>query len=440
MSTGTSGENTPNRAKNDTDAADESSQFDRGTHSRRGVLRGFGALGATLGASGLASADDDDEEDDDDGFGVDLDWDPDWDFVQPTLGDEFSLLFSNNWLVPGLDLPTLDLGWLGSVDLGNIGGAPQIERRASEIGTELAGSDYDVVAMCENFRQSERQAIQSKLSNVADVHAKPGSGDISMFDIPTLHSGLHTLTTGETNIVSRDAVAFDAQGDYVRDADFYGNKGVQYTEIDVGAGNVDLFSTHMIAGGGLPIDPEEDIPFADPDPPGLYRAKQIRQMRDFILDKQKPENLTIAAGDFNVDSANPDTVNGRDLYNLLHAELGKAGLYDAWERHGGPVGTTTLKGGQPGGLDRARIDPENPDYFESDGQRRDYPDVEDKRLDYIFVQEAQPEHSFEFDVDSIRRRHFWREKVGALLFWADKDDVPNYASDHVALELNMTVY
>lgn len=406
--------------------AEESAEGTR----RREVLHGIGAFGAGLGLSRLDFGDEDDEP------AFDWEWERDWERVEPITGEDISILYANTWLLDGLNIGEVDLGWFGSIDVGKIAAKPQLDQRAEEYGKALDESNYDVVMMCENFRSEDRNRIENLIGDLSDRFDGPKSAPIGPLDIPSKHSGLHSFTMGDNTILDRAAEGFEEQGNFLRDADYYANKGVHYIEVDVGVGTIDLFTTHMISGGGL-LSPG-DIPFVNPTPAPEFRAAQIKQMRDFILEHQKSENITVVTGDFNVNAENPDHAHGEDLYTTLTDAMGEADLYDAWVEHGGSVGTTFIKG-HPG-LERGRVHPEKPKYFDDTGEYRDYPDIDDRRIDYVFIQEEQPSHSFEIEVESLRRRHFWREIAGALLFWAEPEEVPNYLSDHIALELNLSAY
>jgi endonuclease/exonuclease/phosphatase family metal-dependent hydrolase len=202
---------------------------------------------------------------------------------------------------------------------------------------------------------------------------------------------------------------------------------------------VDVFTTHLIHGGDLNVNPA-DIPFSDPASIEEYRAKQIAEMAAFVREAGSEENVTIVAGDFNLNVEQPGVVPERDQTEaeLFGEFLEDCSLYDAWDRHGGPVGTTYIEHGPPGGMERAKIDPINPNYLEDHGERCEYSDVSDRRIDYVLVEEPKPEHTFRLEVEHIRRRHFWRGKTNTREFWATPD-VPNYVSDHVGLELECSI-
>jgi len=360
-------------------------------------------------------------------------------FSSPDSDTSFTFLFYNTWLLDGVDLPALEFGRLGSVSPGTIGRTPDLDSRTRDLCRALTGSNYDVVALCEVFKRETREALAGQIEGVTDSYAGPGATSLERIDFPSKHSGLCTLTGNDNRIVDTSAVGFDHRGNSLRDADFYANKGVQHVEVDVGPGKVDVFTTHLLHGGDLNLDPA-DIPFSDPDSIEEYRAKQLAELSAFVRAAGSEENLTIVAGDFNLDVEQPGVVSERNRTerDLFEEFKSACSLYDPWERHGGPVGTTYIKHGPPGGMDRARIDPAHPNYLEDRGERCEYPDVPDRRIDYVLIEEPQPEHSFDLEVEQIRRRHFCRDKANTREFWATRD-VPNYISDHVGLELECSV-
>jgi endonuclease/exonuclease/phosphatase family metal-dependent hydrolase len=355
-------------------------------------------------------------------------------------GDEdFTFLFYNTWLLDGIELPELEFGPLGTVSPGTIGRMPDLDGRTRDLCRALTESNYDVVALCEVFQRETREALAEQVEGVTDSYAGPGATSLERIDFPSKHSGLYTLTGNGNPIVDSSEVGFDHRGNSLRDADFYANKGAQHVEVDIGPGKVDVFTTHLLHGGDLNLDPA-DIPFSDPDSIEEYRAKQLEELTTFVQEAGSAENLTIVAGDFNLNVEQPRLVpeRNRTEVDLFEAFKQDCSLYDPWERHGGPVNTTYIEHGPPGGMDRAKVDPINPNYLEDHGERCEYPDVPDRRIDYVLVEEPQPAHTFELEVEHIRRRHFWRGKTNTREFWATSD-VPNYISDHVGLELDCTL-
>jgi endonuclease/exonuclease/phosphatase family metal-dependent hydrolase len=351
-------------------------------------------------------------------------------------GEPFSFLFYNTWLLDGVELPTLEFGPFGRVSPGTVGHMPDLAGRTRDFCRALDGSSYDVVAMCEVFRESTRNRLADEVGWVADSHAGPGSAPLERLDIPSKHSGLCTLTGPDTPIVDTTDRGFSHRGHSLRDADFYANKGAQHVEVDVGPGSLDVFTTHLIHGGDLNLTPNE-LPFADPPSIEEYRARQLSELAEFVQTAGSEENITVVTGDFNINAADPRLVSERNRGEdeLFEQFLAVCSLYDAWERHGGSVGTTYIEHGPPGGMARAKPDPAAPDYLEDRGRRCNYPAVPDRRIDYILLEEPQPEHTLELDIDQIRRRHFWRGKTDTSEFWATSE-IPNYISDHVGLELD----
>ena len=348
------------------------------------------------------------------------------------------LLFYNAWLLDGIYLPEVELGPLGTVDPGYLGGIPAVDSRTRDLQRALSESNYDIVALCEVFKRTAREQLAEEVDGVTDSYDGPGPVQLERIDIPSKHSGLHTLVTGENELTGTGEVSFEHRGNYLRDADFYANKGAQHVEVDVGPGRIDLFSTHLIHGGDLNIDPE-NIPFSEPKSIDQYRTEQLEELAAFIDANQHPENVTVVVGDFNLNAA--AGAQNDEMLEAFEQFKEDCSLYDAWERHGGPVSTTYIEHGPPGGIERAKVDPSHPDYLEDHGERCSYPeDVPDRRIDYILVEEPDDDHEFEFDVEHIRRRHFWRGKTTTREFWVDDENgEPNYISDHIGLDIEFGI-
>lgn len=329
----------------------------------------------------------------------------------PTSNSDHSLLFWNTWLLDGI---------LG------IGEKPQYKRRAEEIGQALEGVGYDIVALCEVFDANEREAVESGFADEGDGSVEsrvgPEGGCLEV------SSGLYTLLpddgSGDMRFVSSDETVYEEDGQEVRDADALSRKGVLHTEIDVGPGNIDLFSTHLLAGGGLGFI-ETLFGWLSPDVPDrAQREAQVGELTDFVKRRTKDENITVVAGDFNIEAG---TEEYRSTIGGMMEELD---LYDGWLRHGSgnPGKTDTV--GLTAGCD---IDEKGgvPYHCRSDDRG------EGDRIDYVFVEEPKPSHSLELDIAGMERATFWRGKGNQERFYAGGNrQEPNYMSDHMALELH----
>lgn len=227
--------------------------------------------------------------------------------------------------------------------------------------------------------------------------------------------------------------SFENPGDPCLDADWYSNKGILHTEIDLGAGHIDLFTTHLFAGGDF-IDDD------DPERIRRIREQQVRQLRAFIEETAKPENVTVVTGDINL--------NFHEVpeYSVLERELGPGGLglEDYWRVRGGQFGSTSHRSSVRA-YEVCRIETvgsgslpaSSPFYCDDDVSSRGRGRTERPRIDYIWVEPPTNEHTFNLDLSRMRRRSFWRGPgfPPDQFFHENGETVPHYLSDHLGLEV-----
>ncbi|MDY7082323.1 MAG: endonuclease/exonuclease/phosphatase [Halobacteria archaeon] len=309
-------------------------------------------------------------------------------------------LFWNTWLLDGIEFI-------------NVAGKPQYEKRAEEIGKALAENDYDIVALAEVFDSAERETIKQNLKANTDGKVSDRVGPKA--DGFEMSGGLYSLLVGNRSYVSSNSFEYAAEGNTWCDADAWAGKGVQHTEVDVGPGNIDVFSTHLFAGGGLPIcwggggDRTE------------IRRSQIQELISFVEMNSKPENVTIVSGDFNIEDA------PNEEYGFIQEMKDELGLYDAWERFGDGKGATN--DAAFGGGCTVDENGEPPYYCQGNAEG------EGERIDYVFVEKPKSGHTIELDVADMKRASFWRGKADPSKYADDNEEIPNYLSDHMALEL-----
>ncbi len=322
-------------------------------------------------------------------------------------GTTHTFLWQNMWLLNGIVGNDTDIA------------KPALRARASEFGDRLAGSDIDVAALCEVFSSEQRETIRDPIERAVDDEVGPPA----QFE---KSSGLYTLALGGPAIVAMERMEFDADGYEPRDADAWARKGVLFTRLDFGVGQVDLFTTHLLAGGGIPY---VDLnPFMEPPAPAEYRADQLDELRGFVQSVEAdhdPNNRvpTVVAGDLNVAA-------GSGEYGTLRTVRDDLGLEDAWLQHaGGPGGTNSdaITGGC------AFESAESPPSYCDGGDGGD-------RIDYVFVEPPRDSHACRLAVEDIRRRVFWRGLASPDQFYADdQEQQPNYLTDHVGLELDWRI-
>ncbi|ELY96435.1 endonuclease/exonuclease/phosphatase family protein [Natrialba taiwanensis] len=319
--------------------------------------------------------------------------------------ESYQFLWVNSWLTDGIE------GVLGAPS--NVAAKPQYQERAVELGHRLGAEGYDIVGLCEVFND-EQEAVETEYAAAAGTGtAIPGPEP----DGGEKGAGLLDLVSG-VSVTDQAKLEYDAEPDgnltYV---DAHVGKGAHYVELDVGAGKIDLFTTHLVTGSLLPwaSGGDEDIP--------ELRRQQLDELSAFVAAQTSPENVTVVAGDFNIA---PDG----EAAGALEDFAATAGVADAWLEHGtGPGGTNddAISNG-------CAFDPTTapPAYCPQDDAG--------ERIDYVFIEEPTAEHEFEARVDGIDRRVFWRELASPEQFYADDEgDVPNYLTDHVGLELSLSV-
>lgn len=347
---------------------------------------------------------------------------------------------------------------------------PELEARRREIGRVISESGYDVVGLSEVFERDELHAIRDQ---IAPDH--PGltdwAGSVADDDDYLKGSGLYTMAMNGARIVpgSTASKSFDNQGEWERDSDFYADKGVQYTEVDLGPGHLDLFTTHLLSGGGLGsfgdvltgVEEAATLGFGSRASAASIREDQIDDLGDFVRKHRNPENVTMVAGDFNVDGrygsaaasalvnrfrldAETDDERTRlldgvpdeyepafttDEYGGLLKEMARLGLQDVWLTRGGQFGSThgadSAKGKKTREESVCPPDPDSPgpyckDYVE--GRSRS----DSGRIDFVFAELPRDSHSFDLDITRMRRRPFRRN-----------GETMAYMSDHLGLEMTL---
>jgi endonuclease/exonuclease/phosphatase family metal-dependent hydrolase len=312
---------------------------------------------------------------------------------------------------------------------------PARKQRSREIGRALANSEYDVIGLTEVYRDPEKRRILREFGDqpVDAVNGPPAS-------CIGISSGLWTLIVGTRVENTEETIRreFRTRGDEPP-----ASKGFLYVQIDVpGDSRVDFVTTHMAANG-------ED-----------ERQDQILQLTEFLaeLRANKPENVGIVVGDFNVRSDS-------DECGFLYERMAQCGYSDAWLTYGGMAGATgwdedringygdvcAFEGRVPAGGERCD------DYYVPAATRLDPADViPGNRIDYVFLEEPTPGHASTVDMSRIRRRPFWRgtgehpdrfatprvERTSPMYHVAKLAGVhiePHYLSDHLALEFECLV-
>jgi endonuclease/exonuclease/phosphatase family metal-dependent hydrolase len=328
--------------------------------------------------------------------------------------------------------------WVGvpgsgrTLQLGARKAGPDADHRRTEIGAAIEAIGFGIAGLCELWNDDDRIALLREIprrESSTGVRTPSTSGSLPQVE-SLKGSGLVTLTRGpdssRPHIVRDEHTTFTVQGEPFRDTDFYSQKGVLLTEIDLGPGHVDVYTTHLISGGGVPDGIRAQFSGIEAVLSQVrggsikeIRGRQIHELTEFVADTHRPENPALVLGDFNVE-ANLDDVDAE--YQRLLEAMYALGLQDTWLARGSPRGAT--------------YDPEQACVRDSSagpaGPCEDYPadppaDHASHRIDYIFLEFPSPHHSFHLDIGRIRRASFWR----------GDDNDPAYLSDHLGLEFTL---
>jgi len=246
--------------------------------------------------------------------------------VAPSSGS-IRVVFWNTWLLrprlwpDGPSLPLSDQIF-----------APDVSRRAPLVGQALAGR-FDVCALAEVFDRREQEAVTEQWD---DLEVALGPDDSGM--LRRVGSGLMTLVDPlALELVDTATLAFSAGGDF-RDSDSYATKGVLFVRVRLPGGiEVDLASTHLLAGGEfLPIP-------GSGDHQRHHRARmaQVDELVEFVGRHRNQENPLLVVGDFNVARHDRRLRGDTEAYHRdLLDHLSPLDVSDVWSTHGIGTGPT----------------------------------------------------------------------------------------------------
>lgn len=237
--------------------------------------------------------------------------------------------------------------------------APEVEARAP-LAAKAVANRFDVAALGEVFETSELDTLETSWPEATLVRG-PGP------KLPRLQgSGLATFVGPETFVLRSASHVYRSGGD-LRDSDTYATKGALLTTVRYHPDlpPLDLFSTHLLAGGELLPIPGAD----DTRRHHIARMAQVDELIGFIERAHDPSHILVVVGDFNV-------IGGTADYEDLAAHMDRAQLKDIWPNNGiGPGPTCTF-------TDPSQIppDPDEPDMV-MDTEH----DEAGERLDYIWL-------------------------------------------------------
>jgi hypothetical protein len=324
---------------------------------------------------------------------------------------------------------------------------PALHSRAREIGQRIF-ADYDFASLYEVMQEQQRNEI---------LEAWGPSPPQNFFGGQL--SSLFTISK-KFNIGRKENKAYQSKGkaksirippviglkvDISLDSDFYAEKGVMLTEIVTPFGTVEVYSTHLMFGGGFGKTGEDLInaatPFdghiseSSPDERFAIQKNQLNELIEFYNSLHLHTNVAIICGDLNIDGSD------RDHFGELKNRLTAIGMKDQWAE--GPF-TNNRAGGQTARNDDGDSRPQegnfdnictglatNADYCD-DSRAPNHPPPPDcvGRFDFIFVEDPQPGHQFNVDLSRVRRRQFRRPQ---------DSDGQFFLSDHLGLETTLII-
>lgn len=296
---------------------------------------------------------------------------------------------------------------------------PLIEKRASELGRMIAKDEYDIVCLCEVFTSNVNRYIKENIVSRGNRSWQEAFGPDS--DWRNISGGLYGLVSGNNqNLLDYKNKAYSDGGE---GADEFANKGWMLMEIDLGPGILDIYVTHADAG-------KEDVD---------SRKKQLTELTSAIRNRQreKPKNITMAVGDFNVYS-------GEEEYGWLLKRMYEiCGMRDLWLTRGGKASATQAY--------QSKCTVEKFPYCACNDYNEE--NFGGTRLDYVFIQDPKSTHTMNLDFSRLLRRSFPRlkpcgeilkseftklENANKLLpYGVPKLPIMKNLSDHIGLHVEM---
>jgi hypothetical protein len=320
---------------------------------------------------------------------------------------------------------------------------PALEARAIEIGTATSNL-YDLMALCEVWQADSKERVLKGWTNERFVAEGPILEAKDSRNESQMGSGL--LAISKLKIINTESVVFKTKGvnrignlNHLVDLDSWAKKSVLLTEVDVGVGAIEIYTTHFYSGGDALNIPLLQLPKPTENEKIEIRNKQIDEFVSFFHQTHKKENVAIFCGDLNISG------NDGSSYDQLKLKLGAVNFEDIWSKEvynndtSKPNGQTNRKDPDVLTFDYAckrrdgikKPDDDNPgDYYCDDLISSDQGENHGDRIDYIFVEKPSHTHNFILNHSRLLRRPFLRKK---------ETDGQLFLSDHMGLELTIFV-
>ena len=320
--------------------------------------------------------------------------------------------------------------------------------RAREIGRRIF-AEYDFASLYEVMQEQQRNEILEAWGPSTPDNFFGGTLS-SLFTISQKFKigrrEKHTYANkGKVKSIDLVPIVGGPSIDVSLDSDFYAKKGVMLTEIATPFGTVEVFSTHLMFGGGFGDIAEAAINAATPfekhisasSPSERFEIQknQLDELIEFYHAQHHGENVAIICGDLNIDGS--DGGHFSELKNRL-AAIGMKDIWAEGQFH------NNLAGGQTARNDDGDTEPHesnfdnictglatNGDYCD-DSRPPDHSPPPDcvGRFDYIFVEDPQLGHKCNLDLSRVRRRQFR---------WNQPSEEQFFLSDHLGSETTLIV-
>ncbi len=357
-----------------------------------------------------------------------------------------------------------------------MGDAPIRPERAAELAEKLVAEGYGIAALNEVYEPEVLSLLATELAGRGVVpDFELGSDELGDDKDPDerrfLGSGLLTIglqapLRRETPIRDRRRI-FKSRGDELSDVDAWSNKGVLLTVVDVGLGQLDVYSTHTMFGGSLIprqtlrkvanlFSSGAPMPEIDEDAFRIgVRLAQVAELVDFFNETHDPQHVAVISGDFNLKGdvdPQSDRTYGPLIERLSHTTTRDGTptvMEDVWALQGGGKTGFGLHGNtnnnhhdltpvcarrdisRSEALSRFGTFPVEPSfYYCDDDQPPPDPLQGDGRIDYVFVERPLATHTFTLDMSRMRRRPFERTKPSAAA---------RFLSDHIGLDMSLLI-
>ena len=305
---------------------------------------------------------------------------------------------------------------------------PALHERAREIGQRIFSETYDFASLYEVMQEQQRNEILDAWGSSPPDNVFGGTLS-SLFTISKSfrigrreqHTYNHKGKVKSIDIIPGIGPSVDIS----LDSDFYAEKGVMLTEIVTKFGTVEVFSTHLMFGGGFGQTGETLINAATPfekhisesSPAERFETQmhQVDELIEFYRELHQDGNVAIICGDFNIDGSDAEH------FSQLQNRLAAIRMTDTWAA--GPF-VNNLLGGQTARNDDDDTKPKegnfdnvctvlakNGDYCDDSRSPQHSPPPDCVgRFDYIFVEDPHPQHNCNLDLSRVRRRQFRRSQ------------------------------